>query len=415
MALNLGSLPAQRKSSIAKFHAEPLRAFSQTERRQRLFCTRPESVHCIRSDTDAGGHVPPKLSKNVGQPTPTRRARQAIIGGLMGRSIWDCSCARGGGAGDAVACGLERGRPHAADAFRSRQEGPAKICGTHCRTLHFGQRRDHRRNARAISPFRARARSCAAPWWCSIPTAARCTAPWRSAATSASSISTPRSAHRRSSLDAMQGAPRGKFVAARRLRIHVRLRAARRRAPFRARGGARDGASDMARRPPRRSDRGELFGRGPGAGAARHRQARAIHRRDGRFHRGARHRAAHPALGADAYADERRKSATARVATAEADKRRRHGRGLAAAARAAPAAPWRDSLRPAAISERQWAVVDRAGTAALARQPSLDRRGRGDRQLRPDRACGGRRRQLRRALCRAPPRRRARGDAAGAQ
>ena len=101
---------------------------------------------------------------------------------------------------------------------------------------------------------------------------------------------------------AERGQPARQLLAARRLRIDVRLRAARRRAPHGAAGGARDGAPDLARRPPRRSDRGELFGRRPGAGAARYRPARAIHRRHGRLHRTARSGAAHSALGADARA-----------------------------------------------------------------------------------------------------------------
>ena len=79
--------------------------------------------------------------------------------------------------------------------------------------------------------------------------------------------------------------------AARLLRIDVRLRAARRHRAAGARRGAGDGAPDLARRPPRRSDRGELLGRGPCGGSARHRPARAIHRGDGRRHRPARDRA----------------------------------------------------------------------------------------------------------------------------
>ena len=95
-------------------------------------------------------------------------------------------------------------------------------------------------------------------------------------------------------------------VAARRLRIDVRLRAARGRAPRGAERGAGAGASDLARRPPRRCRRGDLFGRRPGAGPARYRQARAIHHRDGRHRRTAGSVAAHSALGADARAQPRR-------------------------------------------------------------------------------------------------------------
>ena len=94
--------------------------------------------------------------------------------------------------------------------------------------------------------------------------------------------------------------------AARLLRIDVRLRAARRRRAPRAGRGAGDGPSDLARRPPRRSDRRELFGRRSRAGAARHRPARAIHRRDGRHDRPARDRAEDSAVGADAAAVARR-------------------------------------------------------------------------------------------------------------
>ena len=59
-----------------------------------------------------------------------------------------------------------------------------------------------------------------------------------------------------------------------------------------------------------------------------------------------------------------------RVATAEPDKT---DATVAASPpqRAQPAAPMGDNLRPAAISEKQWAVVDRAGTAALARSHPL--------------------------------------------
>ena len=50
------------------------------------------------------------------------------------------------------------------------------------------------------------------------------------------------------------------IVAARRLRIHVRFRAARRRQARRAGRSARARASDLARRPPRRRHRRGLFG-----------------------------------------------------------------------------------------------------------------------------------------------------------
>ena len=173
-------------------------------------------------------------------------------------------------------------RSHAADAIRF---APGRSGGRLRRAVpavHFGDRRHHRRHAARFRNVRARPRSAAARPWCSIPTAARCSAPSRSAATSAGSGSTPRSAAR-VDLDADDERHAARqAVAARRLRIDVRLRAARRRAPHGAAGSARDGASDLARRPPRRSDRGELFGRGSGAGAARHRPAGAIHRRDGR-------------------------------------------------------------------------------------------------------------------------------------
>ena len=100
-----------------------------------------------------------------------------------------------------------------------------------------------------------------------------------------------------------QERPRGRYVPQRRLRIDVRLRAARRRAPHGAAGSARDGAPDLARRPPRRSDRGKLQRRGPRAGAARYRPAGEIHHRDGRLDRTARSGVAHPAVGADACLD----------------------------------------------------------------------------------------------------------------
>ncbi len=81
------------------------------------------------------------------------------------------------------------------------------------------------------------------------------------------------------------------------LRVDVRLRAAGRRRAPRAGGGARPGPSDLARRPPRRPDRRPLLGRGPCAGAARYRPARAIHRGDGRGDRPARNRAEDFRLG----------------------------------------------------------------------------------------------------------------------
>ena len=74
----------------------------------------------------------------------------------------------------------------------------------------------------------------------------------------------------------------------------------------RAERSARARPPDLARRPPRRADRGDLFGGGSRAGAARHRPARAIHRGDGRRRRLARIVAAHSAMGADARADARR-------------------------------------------------------------------------------------------------------------
>ena len=90
------------------------------------------------------------------------------------------------------------------------------------------------------------------------------------------------------------------------LRIDVRLRAAGRRRAPRAGGGAGDGSPDLARRPPRRSDRGQLFGRGSRGGPARHRAAGAIHGGDGRRRRPARNRAEDSAVGADAHAVARR-------------------------------------------------------------------------------------------------------------
>ena len=81
---------------------------------------------------------------------------------------------------------------------------------------------------------------------------------------------------------------RAAVVAARRLRIHVRLRPAFGREALRASGRAHSRPPDLARRPARGCDRLGLLGGRPCRGPARHRQARSIHRGDGRDGRTAR-------------------------------------------------------------------------------------------------------------------------------
>src|SRR5262245_43938599 len=74
----------------------------------------------------------------------------------------------------------------------------------------------------------------------------------------------------------------GDAVAQRELRIHVRLPAARRLAPLRAAAGAGPGAPDLARQEAQAGAGIELLGRGAQYRATRYRAARAIHHRDGR-------------------------------------------------------------------------------------------------------------------------------------
>ena len=59
-----------------------------------------------------------------------------------------------------------------------------------------------------------------------------------------------------------------------------------------------------------------------------------------------------------------------------------------------PAPRVTSGLRAAPISDRRWGMVDRAGTAALARQSSAHRRGRDHRQLRSLGVMRRRRRKL---------------------
>ena len=308
-----------------------------------------------------------------------------------------------------VAGAVARLRPHAADAFRTAPGRP----GADLRRANAGS---GFRRAAPSPPTRRATSNCSrkiaispAPPSCSIPTAARCSAPSRSAAKSAGSGSTPRSAAPSISPIRRKRTPRADAVAARRLRIDVRLRAARRRAPRRAAGGARDGASDLARRPPRRSDRGELFGRGSRAGAARHRPARAIHRRDGRARSNLLDLALRIPPWEPMHALTRDELRRTRLAT---DDGRRAGRGdgcriAAGAAIAAAAAHDQRRARDArsASSAGRWSIAH--GVAALARRHPLTVEGEDIGSFDLDGGLRRRQRQLRRQLCRAPPRRRA--------
>ena len=141
--------------------------------------------------------------------------------------------------------------------------------------------------------------------------------------------------------------------------------------------GARDGAPDLAWRPPRRSDRGDLLGRGPGAGAARYRAAGEIYHRYGRLDRTARSRAADSAVGADARFD-------ARGNAPHADRDRSVGAGhggcdggrCAAGGRAMPLAQ-RSAARSAppksASAAGRWSIAPDGGFGAAS---SAHRRGR---------------------------------------
>ena len=190
------------------------------------------------------------------------------------------------------------------------------------------------------------------------------------------------------------------------LRIDVRLRAARRRRAPRSGGGAGDGSPDLARRPPRRSDRGQLFGRGSRGGPARYRAARSIHGGDGRRRRSARDRAEDSAVGADAHAVARR------IAHHEGDDGRRRAGGQLRGGDEFGGACQRRARRG---QRARLGDVDGRGPAGARAQPSADRRGRRCRHLRIEfrlRRTGAR---LYRHLCRAAARRRDRTRAGGAE
>ena len=174
----------------------------------------------------------------------------------------------------------------------------------------------------------------------------------------------------------------GKAAAQGLLRIDVRLRAARRHRAPRAGRGARDGAPDLARRPPRRSDRRQLFGGRSRRGPARYRPARPLHRGDGRRRRSSRDRAQDSAVGADAPAvargtphhegrDHRGRCARGELGNGDALRRWPAARGL----RSTPTAGrwWRSTAarRSAAAIRSPW----RATTSApsIWRSPAASR------------------------------------------
>ena len=105
----------------------------------------------------------------------------------------------------------------------------------------------------------------------------------------------------------------------------------------------------------------QLFGRGPRAGAARHRPARAIHGRDGRRHRSARDRAEDPAVGADAAA----------VARGTAQHEDRHRGGCAAGAEFGTAATAACRCRTA---RARWSTSEAGRSLAHAGRIQLGRK-----------------------------------------
>ena len=169
-------------------------------------------------------------------------------------------------------------------------------------------------------------------------------------------------------------------VAARDLRLHVRVRAARRRAPPRPGRGARAGASDLAEQAARRRGRRQLYGRQHGAHPARARADRALHRRDGRRHRAVRARHAHPAVGEPPAVDAAEELRRLRVHNADG------AFGGTTAASTTEPAPIRlaaSARRPVpAEGARGWTVAHRGRTQRADAPPSADDRGAGHRQLR---------------------------------
>ena len=207
----------------------------------------------------------------------------------------------------------------------------------------------------------------------SIPKAARCTARSRSAAPSAARHDRPRSA----APSRRPARPREATLSPRAdcesMCAFVLLAGSE---PRGAERGARARAPDLARRPPRRRHRRGLFGGRPRAGAARHRQAGAIHGRDGRRRRTAGSLAAHSAMGADARADARRIAPHAsrqyrcRRSCARPQPAAITGTGAAAATNSAPTAH-RGIPARANNSERGWSIAERSGAQVLARRHPL--------------------------------------------